>query len=192
LAGLPRPRAGYVGAINAKLDLTLFIELAQRLPRWTVVLVGPVECAKGDSRLQTLRNMPNVHFLGKKPVEAVPHYIKGLDVCLLPYERNEWTRHISSLKLYEYLACGKPVVSSDVPAAREQGELVAIAQNVEQFVSLVEGALYDNSEDMVKRRRQVASQNTWRHRVERISALIEATLQAKGTSCGWEGGTSGD
>lgn len=183
LADLPRPIAGYVGAINAKLDLTLFIELARRLPRWTVVLVGPVELAEGDSRLQTLRNMPNVHFLGKKSVDAVPHYIKGLDVCLLPYERNEWTRHISSLKLYEYLACGKPIVSTDVPAAREQGELVAIAQDVEQFVSLVQEALCQNSEDIVRRRRQVASQNTWRQRVERISALIEATLQAKGASC---------
>lgn len=182
LAALPRPLAGYVGAINAKLDLSLFAALVEAHPEWTLALVGPVSLPETDSLLQSLRAKENVHFLGKKSVGEVPHYIKGLDVCLLPYRRNEWTRNISSLKLYEYLACGKPVVSSDVPAAGDHADIVAIAQNAGQFVDLVLKAIQDSSDEAIRRRMAVACQNTWRHRVEQISALIEATLREKRAS----------
>jgi len=172
LQDLPRPLIGYVGAINTKLDLSLFVVLAESHPEWSVILVGPVRFPENDPLLQKLLHLENVHFLGTKPVELVPYYIKELGVCLLPYTQNEWTRNISSLKLYEYLACGKPVVSSDVPAAREYADLVAIAETATQFTDRVSEALMRDSDEIVARRVEVASQNTWRHRVEQISALI--------------------
>ena len=181
LAALPRPLAGYVGAINAKLDLSLFAALAEARPAWTLALIGPVRVSKRDDLLQLLRAKENVHFLGKRSVEEVPHYIKGLDVCLLPYRRNEWTRNISSLKLYEYLACGKPVVSSDVPAARDYADIVSIAQNAEQFVELVQNAFDDRTDAAIQKRMALERQNTWRHRVEQISTLIEATSRGRRT-----------
>ena len=73
--------------------------------------------------------MPHVQFLGRKDVQDVPSYIAACDVCLLPYRINEWTRNIDSLKLYEYLACGKPVVATDVPAARRFSDVVRVAAN---------------------------------------------------------------
>jgi len=176
LAALPRPLAGYVGAINAKLDLGWLDHLAAALPAWSLPLVGPIDVPASEPALAALRGRPNVHFLGQQPVEQVPRYINGLDVCLLPYQRNEWTRNISSLKLYEYLACGKPVVCSDVPAARQHADLVEIAGDADEFVQLTQRALGGSSAELIGRRRALAAQNTWRQRVEQISGLIEATL----------------
>jgi glycosyltransferase involved in cell wall biosynthesis len=178
LARLPRPLAGYVGAINAKLDLTWLDHLAAARPDWSLALVGPVDVSEQDATLTALRGRPNVHFFGQQPAEAVPRYINGMDVCLLPYKRNEWTRNISSLKLYEYLACGKPAVCSDVPAARQHAELVAIAGDADAFVQLTEAALAGATVEAAARRRALAAQNTWRQRVEQISALLQETLRA--------------
>jgi glycosyltransferase involved in cell wall biosynthesis len=182
LAALPRPVAGYVGAINAKLDLSLILALADARQDWTVALVGPVDIPASDGLLEALRRRGNVHFLGTKPVAQVPAYIKGMDVCLLPYQKNEWTRNISSLKLYEYFACGQPVVSSDVPAAREYANLVAIASDATQFIEQVGRAWLNDSEEAAASRRRVASSNTWLHRVEQISRLIESALLEKNES----------
>ncbi len=179
LARLPRPLAGYVGAINAKLDLGWLDALAAARPDWSLALVGPVDLSERDGMLAALRGRPNVHFFGQRPAEAVPRYINGMDVCLLPYQRNEWTRHISSLKLYEYLACGKPVVCSDVPAARQYAEWVAIAEDAGAFVRLTEAALAKATAEQVAGRRALAAQNTWRGRVEEWSRLVQETLQAQ-------------
>jgi glycosyltransferase involved in cell wall biosynthesis len=180
VAALPRPLIGYVGAINTKLDLSLFAAVAEAHPEWTLALVGPVRFPVSDPLLQKLWHLDNVHFLGTKPVEAVPYYIKALDVCLLPYRQNEWTRNISSLKLYEYLACGKPVVSSDVPAARDYADLVSIAGDAAHFTARVVEALRGSSQEEIARRMEVASRNTWRHRVAQISELIDASMVQKG------------
>lgn len=178
-ADLPRPRIGYVGAVNAKLDLRYFSAIAGAYPAASVVIVGPVSIPPDDEELRALRAMPNVHFLGQKPAEQVPYYIKALDVCLLPYRQNEWTRNISSLKLYEYMACEKPVVASDVPAAREFAELVYIVGSPAEAVPAVAQALAGHPEDIRRRQRQVAQENTWRRRAETISDIIAGVLDEK-------------
>ncbi|MGC8827387.1 MAG: glycosyltransferase, partial [Anaerolineae bacterium] len=139
----------------------------------------PVSIPPDDEELRVLRAIPNVHFLGQKPAEQVPHYIKALDVCLLPYRQNEWTRSISSLKLYEYMACEKPVVASDVPAARQFAELVYIVEGPAEAVPAVAQALADHPEDIRRRQRQVAQENTWRRRAETISDIIAGVLEEK-------------
>jgi len=177
MARLPQPVIGYVGAINDKLDYWLLADLAASRPDWTLAMVGPVDVRTGDdvAGLATLRGRPNVHFLGTVPVEDVPRYIAACQVCLLPYKVNERTRNISSLKLYEYLACGKPVVATDIPAAREAQDCVRIADR-DDFVVVVEKALLDD-ELTAGRRRRLAAANTWDDRVERISAIIAQLLQ---------------
>ncbi len=178
-AGLPRPRIGYVGAVNAKLDLRYFSAIAGAYPTASIVIVGPVSIPSEDEELRALRAMPNVHFLGQKPAEQVPYYIKALDVCLLPYKQNEWTRNISSLKLYEYMACEKPVVASDVPAARQFAELVYIVGSPGEALPVVAQALAGHPEDIRRRQRQVAQENTWRRRAEMISDIIAGVLEEK-------------
>ncbi len=181
LADCPRPVAGYVGAINDKLDLPLLARTAAEASRWTLVLVGPVivQSPDGQQALDQLRSLPNVKFVDARPVEDVPRYVAACDVCLLPYRIIEWTKHIDSLKLYEYLACAKPVVATDVPAARRAGDVVEIAPPAETLTATMEHALSSDNPDVRARRRIIASQNTWGIRVEQLSAAIESTLRTR-------------
>lgn len=181
LANLPSPIIGYVGAINEKVDLSLVVRVAQAFPAWSLVLVGPVRVSDPGNRvaLEVLRGMPNVHFLGQKDVTLVPNYIAACDVCLLPYQMNEWTRHIDSLKLYEYLACGKPVVATSVPAAQRFSDVVRVAASPTDFVAGVRDGLRGDHAELQAKRRSVAAQNTWERRIDVISAAIEERLEVR-------------
>jgi glycosyltransferase involved in cell wall biosynthesis len=176
MAALPQPLIGYVGAINDKLDYDLLVSIAAQRRDWSVVMVGParLQTAGDIASCDALRRLPNVHFLGKVDVPDVPRYIAACQVCLLPYKINERTRNISSLKMYEYLACGKPVVSTDVPAAHEVGEVARIA-GAGQFVSAIAASLTDDAA-AIERRKRVAAANTWDQRVETISAIVQHAL----------------
>jgi glycosyltransferase involved in cell wall biosynthesis len=96
---------------------------------------------------------------------------------LLPYQINEWTRHIDALKLYEYLACGKPVVSTDIPTAHTYPDTTRIAADADSFIQAVEEALIESRElAIVARQQAVARQNTWDHRVAQISQILMTRL----------------
>jgi glycosyltransferase involved in cell wall biosynthesis len=179
LAGVSPPIAGYVGAINDKVDLSLLARVASRGENWSWVLVGPVTVTddEGQRALQTLRALPNVHLLGRKDVQEVPRYIAACDVGVLPYRVNEWTRNIDSLKIYEYLACGKAIVATDVPAARRFSEFVHIAQDETEFLQRLNAAREESSPEWQTRRRTIAAQNTWEQRVESLSTAIEERLR---------------
>ena len=181
-----------MGAINDKLDYDLLAAVAAARPGLDAGPGGAGRCAhrRGSGRgWRRLRRLPNVHLLGQVAVADVPRYMAACRVCLLPYKLNERTRNISSLKLYEYLACGKPVVSTDVPAAHEVsddlgsdlgsdlgGMRLAIAGN-ERFVAAIEQALAGAGDEA--RRLAVAQANTWDSRVEAISAIIQEALLRK-------------
>ncbi|MDH7489588.1 MAG: glycosyltransferase [Anaerolineae bacterium] len=175
LEALPRPRIGYVGALNDKVDYALLRDLARARPDWSIVLVGPW-AVRGDATGFALRQEPNVHLLGKKDVALVPHYIKGLDICLMPYKLNEWTRSIDPLKMYEYLAAGRPVVSTPIPAAVAFAQWVSIADR-ERFAAAVEAAMAQDDETARAERRRVAAQHSWEARVEFIASQLAAFLQ---------------
>lgn len=187
ITGLPRPRIGYVGALNEKVDYALLAQIAHRRPSWHVVLVGLRDLASEPHKADVLDGLTNVHWLGQVPVSEVPGVIASMDVCLLPYERNLWTANIDSLKLYEYLACGKPVVSTDVPTAhlsdREAAQvgipLVRVADTPEAFEAGVEAALAETGTEAVAARRRVAAANTWEHRVAQIERLLIEALARK-------------
>jgi glycosyltransferase involved in cell wall biosynthesis len=181
MADVRRPVAGYVGAINDKLDLPLLDRTAASASRWSFVFVGPVviNTDDGQQALDALRARPNVRLLGAKEVKEVPRYVAACDVCLLPYRINEWTKHIDSLKLYEYLACGKPIVATEVPAARRFEEAVEIVAAGDDMAAGLEAALSEDSPARQAKRRQIARQNTWDERVSQLSDAIERRLGEK-------------
>ncbi|HHB91260.1 MAG TPA: glycosyltransferase family 1 protein, partial [Anaerolineae bacterium] len=175
IASLPPPRIGYAGAINEKLDLSLLAALARQRPDWSLVLVGPILFKRADA-LTALRALPNVHFLGRKPLAELPAYMHSFDVSLMPYAHNLWTENINPLKLYEYLATGRPIVSTDIPAVRDFRDVIRIADNREAFLQAVEEALiHDRAED-AQRRQAIARQHTWDQRVETLSSIIQGYL----------------
>ncbi len=176
---IARPHIGYVGALNEKIAFDLLEHVARARPGWQLLLVGALDLTAHPDKADALRRLSNVHWLGRLPASQVPDAIASMDVCLLPYERNAWTANIDSLKLYEYLACGKPVVSTDVPAARAFESVVRIAAERTTFITAIETALTDNAPNVIAARQAVAAGNTWDMRVAQIEGLLRDALARK-------------
>jgi glycosyltransferase involved in cell wall biosynthesis len=166
LRDLPRPILGFIGGVQYWLDLELLEHVAVCRPEWSLVLVGPVgRLAKVDG----LRSLQNCHLLGLRPYEQLPAYLKAFDVCLNPFKVDETSRSVSPLKLFEYMAAGKRVVSTDMPEVRAFEGLVSIARDRNEFVDLIECELADIAN--AKRTEQIISEaqkHTWEKRFETI------------------------
>src|SRR4051794_10827464 len=137
---LPRPRLGFYGVIDERFDTALLDEAARMRPDWSFVMVGPVVKISEDE----LPKRHNIHYLGAKTYDQLPSYLSGWDVALMPFAMNESTQFISPTKTPEYLAGGKPVVSTPIrDVVRHYGQLegVKIASTAEEFVSACEAAL---------------------------------------------------
>jgi glycosyltransferase involved in cell wall biosynthesis len=173
------PRLGYSGLIGDKLDLSMLKDLAQENPEWSLVFLGPVNASKLAETWQALQAMPNVHYLGSVEWSQVPHYVKGFDVGLMPYVQDQHSETISPLKLYDYLAAGLPIASMSIPAAREFGQYIHLADSPENFPQAVRDALADTTPERSQARREIAAQNTWEARAEQLSDVVEALLVAK-------------
>ena len=177
IAAIPHPIAGYIGNINNKLDIPLLVTVAAHLPDWQFVFVGQPYLQSVDLRL--LQGQSNVHFLGRFPFTEVPALVKGMDVCLLPYAKTEFARYRSPLKLYEYLAGGKPVVSTDHPEAREFSKWVEVAFTPQEFAAFVTKAKEKDSPERQLRRAELAQQHSWDRRVDEMEQIITAWLEEK-------------
>jgi len=137
---LPRPRLGFYGVIDERFDTALLDEVARMRPDWSFVMVGPVVKISHDE----LPKRHNIHYLGGKTYAELPAYLSGWDVSLMPFAMNESTMFISPTKTPEYLAGGKPVVSTPIrDVVRHYGQLegVKIAATPQEFVAACEAAL---------------------------------------------------
>jgi UDP-galactopyranose mutase len=137
---LPRPRLGYAGVIDERIDLKLIDDIAAKRPDWHIVMIGPVV----KINPATLPQRSNIHWLGMKNYDDLPVYLAGWDVALMPFALNESTRFISPTKTPEYLAAGLPVVSTPIrDVERQYGDLglVRIESTVDGFLAGVEHAL---------------------------------------------------
>ena len=178
-AALAHPRVGYFGVIDERLDLALIAEIADARPAWQLVMVGPVVKISPDS----LPRRANVHWLGPKPYAELPDHIAGWDVAIMPFARNEATRFISPTKTPEYLAAGRPVVSTAIrDVVRPYGErgLVAIADTPAQFVAAIEGELErpDRAGWLTKVDAFLAG-NSWDATWMRMRGLIESVVRSE-------------
>ena len=176
--GIATPRLGFFGVIDERLDVELVAALADAHARWQIVMVGPV--VKIDPA--SLPRRPNLHWLGQQSYELLPQIVAGWSVCLMPFAMNESTRFISPTKTLEYMAAGKPVVSTPIHDVRAMfGDLVAIASDPEAFVSACRSALAENSDQANERRRKMGqrvAEYSWDRTAERVAAAIDAVLDA--------------
>jgi glycosyltransferase involved in cell wall biosynthesis len=178
------PVFGYIGGITEKLDFVLLEALAARLrgpAGGTLVLVGPVNVSSGEAAesVGRLRAAPNVIFTGQKDAAEVPSYLRAFDVSLVPYKAGEQARAIDPLKLYEYLAFGKPIVSVEIPSVLEFEGLVRVARSRDEFLEHAAAAAEERDEALAARRRLAASEATWEKRAEALSAAIAAALERR-------------
>lgn len=180
-AEIGRPRLGYYGVIDERFDPSLVAALADAHPEWQIVLVGPILKIEPAS----LPQRQNIHYLGQQPYQALPHFLAGWDVCLLPFARNEATRFISPTKVLEYMAAQLPIVSTSIAdVAVPYGDIVAIADTPGEFVAACEAALAASPEQraaMAASMHAVVSATSWDATVEKMHALLEATPPAQGT-----------
>jgi UDP-galactopyranose mutase len=173
--GIPAPRLGFFGVIDERMDLELLEAVARARPDWQLVMLGPV--VKIDP--ESLPRLPNIHWLGGKPYKELPRYIAGWDVALLPFARNEATRFISPTKTPEYLAAGKPVVSTSITdVVRPYGEagLAAIADTPAEFVSAVERVLAEDGTARQARVDELLAEMSWDRTWFAMQELIDAAI----------------
>ena len=177
IAGFPKPVIGYVGGCDPlRLDVNLIRHVASAHPEWTLVFVGYIWYGFDT---EILADLPNVHFLGSKSYNDFPAYLKGMDVCIAPFRRNELTMYGDMLKIYEYLASGRPVVSTTNPAARRLEKTVRIADAPADFVAAIEAELA--SPMSARDQRMLAVQpHTWDNRVAEKWRLMEPFLKNVG------------
>jgi glycosyltransferase involved in cell wall biosynthesis len=182
-ASIPHPRIGYFGVIDERMDLALLDQVALARPDWHMVMVGPV--VKIDPA--DLPRRPNIHYLGPRNYEQLPEYLAGWDVCWLPFAINESTRFISPTKTPEYLAAGKPVVSTPIrDVIRPYGEmkLVHVAETGAEFVTAIEAILnqQDEQAEWLLAVDQFISQNSWDQTWMRMMKMIDDAACARGIS----------
>ena len=175
LACIKPPRIGYSGLISKRLDFKILIGLAKSRPDYSIVLIGDVDSRDCECELNELNKLDNIHLLGSKDAKEVPSYIAGFNIGILPYVMNLETRHISPLKMYEYLATGLPIISSNIPATRRMSDYVDIVDNEKEFVKACEIALENPVPDL-HYRIEKAKNNTWDHRVKQITRIINTHI----------------
>jgi glycosyltransferase involved in cell wall biosynthesis len=176
LLAIPRPRIGYTGALSRKVDFELITTLARRQRHWQFVLMGEVRSLDGHSRraMAEAQAEPNIHTLPPQPHERVPDYVGAFDVNIMCYRLADdlWVDGIYPLKLHEYLAAGRPIVSADVPSVRPFAHVVAIARDPRQWERAIEIALTTGEPGSLTARRQVAALNSWTARVRQLEAEL--------------------
>jgi len=174
-AGIGRPRIGWFGVIDERFDMGLVEALADRRPDWQLVMLGPF--AKIDEAAVPQR--PNLHWLGSKPYEQLPAYLRGWDVAVMPFARNDATRYISPTKTPEYLAAGRPVVSTSITDVVDPyGEmgLVRIADDPASFEAAVEAAMADDLATLRRRADAFLATTSWDATWGRMQALLDTVV----------------
>lgn len=179
---LPHPIIGFVGKVAAWLDFVLLAKLAISHPEWSLAFVGMHDGEKKLSDIpgyQLFRKAQNVYFFGPKPHKCLPGYLKAFDVCVIPYLLEGQVPSSSPLKLYEYLATGKPIVSVNIPHVSSFEPLVRVAHSADEFERNVEEALKEKDSTLCQQRLDIARKNSWNRRAEKVLEIIEATLDRK-------------
>jgi glycosyltransferase involved in cell wall biosynthesis len=171
LMDLQPPIVGYVGALNAWFDAELIAGLARRHPEWAFVIVG-----SGTHPVPDLDTLPNVRLTGEVAYDDLPAYVHAFNVCLIPFKALPVIAATDPVKLYEYLAAGKPVVATDLPELHRFGELVYRAEGPDGFEAAITRALAEDSEICRARRTEFARENSWEARFGVLDNAINLLL----------------
>jgi teichuronic acid biosynthesis glycosyltransferase TuaH len=171
---IPSPVFGYVGSLTTlRLDIELLEFVAEQKKDWSIVLVGPEDDGFKNSNLH---NLSNVYFLGRKDASELPNYVKGFDVTTNPQLKNNLTIGNYPRKIDEYLAMGKPIVATNTKAMEMFKEHVYLADTKEDYVTLIDKAIAENTSDRIKNRIEYAKSHTWTNNVKTIyNSIIKGT-----------------
>ncbi|HMR57188.1 MAG TPA: glycosyltransferase [Cyclobacteriaceae bacterium] len=176
LATLKRPIIGYMGNICLRVDYDLLLKVAQKYAHATLLMVGP----RNDKHQHTIdfTRLQNITFVGPKNIKELPDYLAFMDCTILPFKVNDLTRSIYPLKINEYLAGGKPVVSTSFsPDINGFSPLVYISNSHEEFLNNIDKALTEDSQERIQERMAVAKKNSWVERGKEFLELIDNQIK---------------
>jgi len=171
---IARPRLVFLGAVAYWVDMQLLRHIAVNRPNWNIVMVGPLIANTG-----IIRGLDNVHLLGRKPYDELPGYLAWCDIALNPYVVDSVAENCSPLKLYEYLASGLPIVSTEMPEARRMGDLVMVADSYEEYLANLDHIIEWNQEQRDRYRikaKDAASEHSWEKRFVQVDRLAQEAL----------------
>ncbi|MBD2358409.1 UDP-galactopyranose mutase [Tolypothrix sp. FACHB-123] len=179
-AHIPHPRLGFFGVIDERMDIELLAGIAKARPDWHLVIIGPI--VKIDPA--SLPQGENIHYLGGRDYKQLPAYLAGWDLAMLPFARNESTRFISPTKTPEYLAAGRPVVSTSIrDVVRPYGDLklVRIADTVSEFVTAAEQAMQEDTRtsEWLSRVDNFLEKISWDRTWASMMKLIDSAIAAR-------------
>jgi glycosyltransferase involved in cell wall biosynthesis len=176
IAVLEKPVIGYYGVIDERVDYDLLRYIAESLPEAELVMVGPV--VKVDPN--ELPQAPNIHWLGQRQYAELPAHVKGFDVCLMPFALNEATEYINPTKTLEYMAAGKPIVSTAISdVVHNFTPVVTVARSPEEFVAAVRAAIEAPSAEMIAHGLEQARTNSWESIVARMERIIRDAMRVR-------------
>ena len=178
----PKPVLGYTGTIHPdRVDVGLIEALARRFARGTVALVGPNHLPAAEGA--RLRALGNVQITGPVPYAEVPDYMRAFDVCITPHRMTPFTESLNPIKLWEYLAGGKPIVSTDVAGFRDYPQFVRLAGTTEAFLEACAAALAAGQTGREARQAE-ARLHSWESRIDAVETVMRECLGAQGwTNC---------
>lgn len=176
LALATKPVLGYIGVIDERLDYELIARLADTFPHATIAMIGPVV----KVAFEELPKRANILWLGQQPFEDLPRFLKQFDVCLMPFAINSATQFINPTKTLEYLATGKPVVSTALfDVVRNYSSLVRIASTIGEFVIAVQQELEHPDKTRSDAGIEKASRSSWNAIVDDMSNLMSEALASR-------------
>ncbi len=174
LVNISQPVIGFYGLIDEWIDFELIEYLAERHPDWSIVMIGEI-VTMPDS----IGRIPNVYFLGPKPYDRLPYYSGIFQVAIIPFRLTPLTEYVSPVKLLEYLAVGKPVVSTDLPECGRYASIIKIAADKVEFEKAIEESLKSERDSFVRERIAVARRETWDARVEQMKDILSTAIRNK-------------
>lgn len=178
LAKIPKPRIGFIGAIsNYKIDFELIAHIAEARQEWQWVMIGEVGEGQPETSIDKLRR-PNIHFLGHRSYQALPDYLRGIDVAVLPNRLNKYTTSMFPMKFFEYLSAGKPVIATDLPALHDYSDACTLTKSPEEFIQAIADAL-KNKVTNINYGLTLAKQHTWEKRLDKMERILNNKWKEK-------------
>mgnify|MGYP000850498400 CR=1 FL=1 len=174
IANIPKPIIGYTGVIASWLDLELIDRLAEKFSDCSIVMVGPLY------NISDVPRRPNIHYLGFKPYDQLAAYEQMFDVGIVPFKVTSMVESVNPIKMWEYMAAGLPIVTTNLPEAAKYADVILWSQNEAEFMANIHRALYEDTPERRERRLAVARENSWLVRARLIIEIIEKHLAAKG------------
>ncbi len=166
---------GYIGALASWVDIALIKELAEVYKNDNILMVG------ANIGFPKLPKAKNISYIGQQSYHMVPAYLNRMDAALIPFKQNQITRATNPIKMYEYLALGKPIISSMIPEVVPYKDILYISRDKSEFIRNVKLALAENSTALQEKRKKAALNNSWKARVDEIEEIIKPSIK-KGKS----------